>query len=93
MTVDLNAITAEYNHLVALSQEDNAAAANGACVAYAQTMPLIIDEMTYLLKRSASIDEGYRLLADIETELTYELDKINRRTEVAEWLRNVRENG
>lgn len=92
MTIDLNALTNQYNQLATLSQTNQQAAAEGACAAYAQNMQAILEELKYLLVRSTFVDDGYRLLADVESELTYELDQINRRKEVAEWLQNVRDN-
>lgn len=94
MTIDVNALTNEYNRLATLSQSDQQAAANGACAAYAQNMPAILDELRLTAGggNAERVATAYQLLSDIESELTYELEKINRRDQVSAFLQNVRDN-
>lgn len=89
---DVDDFRAEYQRLSTLSQTDMQAAANGAVSHYAQNTPGIIEELVRLQALEVLVSEGYKILSDVESELTYELEKINRREEVADWLAKVREN-
>ena len=92
MTLDLQPIAAQYDHLCTLSQSesqsDNQAAANGAVMHYANEMPGLLNEAKRL---QDLVSLAYGILTDIEADLTHELNEINRRTAVAEWLESVRD--
>ena len=88
MTLDLRPIAAQYEHLCNLSQSDNQAAANGAVMHYANEMPRLLNEAKRL---QDLVSSAYGILTDIEADLTHELNEINRRTAVAEWLESVRD--
>lgn len=87
MAFDLQGVIKQYEYLRDLAQTDRQASANGAAQSYATDLPSLINEV---IRLSGLVVKGYELVIDIESELTHELDVINRRTAVAEWLESVR---